>query len=117
MGWPVPAETSELPAFAVRLREAREMAGLTQRELSRRMRMDEGGASPRISQYETGVHHPQAETARRLAEELGVPLAYLYADSDKLARAILAFSRLSEEEQDYALRLLGSNEPPKANAT
>lgn len=78
-------------------------AGITQRELGRRVGMEADGASARISQYETGIHQPYFPTAERIAKELGVPVAYLYADSERLARLILVFSALDAVEQERVL--------------
>jgi transcriptional regulator with XRE-family HTH domain len=102
--------TGEIPILAVRLREARERLGITQIELGRRVGMDEGVASPRINQYENGVHVPHHTTAARIARELGVPLAYLYADDDQLARWILAWTRMSAAERRRLLKELESKE-------
>ena len=96
----------ELPIIAKRLREARERLGIPQVELGRRVGMDLGVASPRINQYENGVHVPHHATAARIARELGVPTAYLYAEDDQLARWILAWTRLSAAERRRLLREL-----------
>ncbi|WP_394539485.1 hypothetical protein PRJ39_02480 [Lysobacter enzymogenes] len=42
-------------------------------------------------------------TARRTAQSLGVPLAFLYADTDVLAEAILTLGLLSKSEQRKAV--------------
>ena len=47
-------------------------------------------------------------TIARLANALSVPVAYLFADDDRLARMILAFEQLPAIEKD---RLLRSMEP------
>jgi transcriptional regulator with XRE-family HTH domain len=96
----------EIPVIAVRLREARERLGITQIELGRRVGMDLGVASPRINQYEKGVHVPHHTTAARIARELGVPLAYLYAEDDQLARWILAWAQMSAAERRRRLKEL-----------
>ncbi|GGZ57153.1 transcriptional regulator [Lysobacter xinjiangensis] len=100
----MPVEVRDLPVFARRLRFLRERAGLTQRELGRRIGMQENAASPRINQYESGTHVPRLETAQALAKELKVPVAYLFADGERLARMILAYSQLSAAEQEAILR-------------
>lgn len=68
--------------------------------------MDLAVASPRINQYENGVHVPHHMTAARIARELKVPLAYLYAEDDQLARWILAWTRLSGAEKRRRLKEL-----------
>lgn len=43
------------------------------------------------------------ETAAQLADQLDVPLAYLFAESDLLADMILAFSNLTQADQKRML--------------
>jgi len=78
-----------------RLREARERAGISQKQLGIKAGIDPGVASARINQYEKGKHLPHLVTAKQLAKVLGVPAPYLYADDDDLAAWILAFGRVS----------------------
>lgn len=99
--------------FCGRLRAAREAAQLSQRELGILAGLDEFVASTRINRYEMGVHKPDLDVADRIADVLEVPLAYLFADDDRLARAILAFSKLSKKEQDAWLRELEQKHPVK----
>lgn len=82
--------------FGKRLREARERIGLPQDKLGVLIGLDEGTASARISRYETGVHEPGFETAKRIAQILEIPVAYLYCPEDDLARIILAWQGLSK---------------------
>lgn len=102
----MPVDVRELPVFARRLRQARERAGISQRELSRRMSLDPDKSGPRMSQYESGVHMPHLETIEALAKHLDVPVAFLFADSDRLAQMILTFSKLSVANQERLLRAL-----------
>ena len=85
--------------FAQRLKEARLAAGLSQRELGRRIGLPEDVVSSRVTRYERGSSEPDFATALKLANELGVPLAYLLADTELLAEIILAVSQLSAPEQ------------------
>jgi len=75
----------------VRLRQLREMRGLSQKELGILAGIDPSAASPRINQYERGKHAPNFSVAARLAEVLGAPAAFLYAEEDALANLILSF--------------------------
>ena len=77
--------------FPRRLRARREIVGLSQAELGIRSGMDPGVSSARINQYERGRHAPKFETATKIAQVLGVPVAYLYCGDDALAEWILAF--------------------------
>lgn len=51
--------------------------------------LDESSSSARISRYETGKHEAPYATAQKLAKALGIPVAYLYCDDDRLAELIL----------------------------
>jgi transcriptional regulator with XRE-family HTH domain len=101
----------EVPAdatiFGRRLRQVRKWAGLPQDRLGVASGLDETTSSARISRYETGVHEPPIATARLLAAELGVPLAFLYCDDDDLALALLNLAEMSCTERRRLQRQLG----------
>jgi transcriptional regulator with XRE-family HTH domain len=89
--------------FGRRLKQVRLQAGLSQKEVGMKADLDQFVASARINRYEQGVHTPDFSTAKRLAKVLNVPVAYFYADSERLARLIKAFDRLSSADQDTLL--------------
>lgn len=99
-------EREESTVLGRRLRQARKWAGLPQDRLGVAIGLDETTSSARISRYETGVHEPPIATARLLALELGVPLAFLYCDDDDLAAALLNLASLSATERRRLLRQL-----------
>lgn len=74
-------------------------AGLSQRELGRRIGLPEEVVSSRVTRYERGTSEPDFDTAEKLARELGVPLSYLVADNELLADIILSVSKLPLAEQ------------------
>ncbi len=76
--------------FAERLKAARAKAGLSQKQLGIKAGIDEFAASARMNQYERGKHLPDLDTAKRLADALEVPMAYLYCPEDELAELLLA---------------------------
>jgi len=90
---------AQMSIVARRLRQARERAGISQRELGIRAGIDPFAASARINQYERGKHVPDIWTAERLAKVLGVPAAYLYAQDNPLAAWILAFGQISPTQR------------------
>jgi transcriptional regulator with XRE-family HTH domain len=55
----------------------------------------------RINRYEKAVHDADLATARRIAETLGVPLAFLYAETK--GAAVLTRGDLSKPEQRKAV--------------
>lgn len=85
------AEKGALPVYSRRLREAREARSISQRKLGIEAGLDEFVASTRVNRYETGVHQPDLQTLQRLAEVLGLPTAYFYAEDDDLAQLISEF--------------------------
>ncbi|KXF79929.1 helix-turn-helix domain-containing protein [Enterovibrio coralii] len=89
--------------FPIRLRAARKVAGMTQQQLGINLGMDPNTASARLNQYEKGKHAPDYQTAKRLADELGVPVAYLYCDNDLLASLLLALGKLPPNKQQELL--------------
>ncbi|CAD7713603.1 hypothetical protein LMG31884_06920 [Xanthomonas hydrangeae] len=79
--------------YSRRLREARQVYGLSQRNLGIKAGLDDFVASTRVNRYETGVHQPDLQTIQRLANALEVPVAYFYAEEDDLAQMILEYQR------------------------
>lgn len=77
---------------------------MTQAELGTRAGLDLTVASPRINQYEKGVHEPQHATAMRLARVLGIPVAFLYCDDDQLAELLLLWSNMTPTERNKLLK-------------
>jgi len=94
--------------FQRRLEQARTECQLSQKQLGIQAGLDPSVASTRINRYELGVHEPDMATVQRLAETLSVPTAYLFADDERLARMILAFSKLSVADKDQLLKAAGS---------
>ncbi|WP_310164035.1 helix-turn-helix transcriptional regulator [Herbaspirillum sp. 1173] len=84
--------------FPRRLKSARQAAGLTQFGLGVSAGIDEYSASPRINQYERGVHIPDQGTSLRLAKALNVPLSYLFEPNEQLAEFILLAARLTKDD-------------------
>ena len=85
--------------IARRLKQARLLADLSQKELGIAAGIDEFSASPRINQYERGKHKPDFLTATRLADVLRVPTPFLYAQEDDIAEIIILFGELSVRER------------------
>lgn len=90
-------------SFPSRLKQARQAAGLSQKQLGIQAGIDEFAASARMNRYELGVHQPDFDTADRLAKVLRVPLAYFFADDDRVADLILMFTQLPKRKQDALL--------------
>lgn len=100
----MPRRTDIRLVFQRRLKQARGLRQLSQKELGIQAGLDPFVASTRINRYELGVHEPDMATIERLATALSVPTAYLFAEDDRLARLILAFDRLSIAEKERLLK-------------
>ena len=86
---------------------ARTSRGYSQEKLGVLIGLDEETASTRISRYESGIHEPAIDTAKRLAAALGVPMAYLYCEEDDLAQLLVLASNLKNKDlQDLNRQLL-----------
>jgi len=88
-----------ISTFTKRLKQARDQAGLSQKQLGIEAGIDQFSASARMNQYERGTHHPDQTTIARLCEVLKVPVAYLYCDDDDLAQVIASYPTLSKKNR------------------
>lgn len=52
-----------------------------------------------MNHYEKGRHAPDYEVLKKIAEELDVPVAYFFCDSDVTAELVCLISHLDEEKQ------------------
>jgi len=81
-------KTNDGSPFPRRLKEARLAKGLSQKKLGILAGMDQFAASPRMNQYEKGVHSPDFQTVRALAKVLEVPTAFFYCEEDTCKKSI-----------------------------
>lgn len=109
--------TAKHPVFARRLAQARERAGLSQTQLGVLAGLDPAVASPRINQYERGKHEPQLKTAKQLAEVLGIPPAFLYAEDDLLAELLLQWNDLTLSQKKDLLKQVEAAKASQAKRT
>ncbi len=93
---------NSLGIVALRMREAREAAGLSQRQLGIVAGLDISVASPRINQYEQGRHMPNLQMLERLGQILDRPLPWFYAQDNDLADLILDWHRTSPTKRRRA---------------
>ncbi|EGR3959093.1 XRE family transcriptional regulator [Vibrio cholerae] len=90
----------------IRLKEARQKAKLSQKELGVRIGMDESSASPRMNQYEKGKHTPDVRTLKLIADELKVPLNYFFCEDPESAELSIAIATLSTEKRRLLLKFI-----------
>lgn len=102
--------------FAKRLKAARALRGLSQRALGGLVGGDKDKGAVLINRYEREVNRADMETASKIARELDVPLAYLFAETDDQAELLLAFAKLSKAERAKVLtdvQHMASTKPEK----
>lgn len=88
-----------------RMRARREALQWSQEKVGVQIGIDESSSRARISRYELGTHEPPVKTARRIAEVLGVPLAYLYCEDDETANLLLALWMLEPAARKEAVSM------------
>ncbi len=86
-------KTNDGSPFPKRLKEARRIKELSQKQLGILAGMDEFSASARMNQYEKGVHSPDFKTVKALASVLEVPTAFLFCEEDDLAELIASYKK------------------------
>ncbi|CAD5276185.1 Helix-turn-helix domain protein [Alteromonas sp. 38] len=97
------ASTNPIPS---RLKSARVSQGISQRELGIRIGLDESSASSRMNHYEKGRHVPDIQTLKKIADELEVPLAYFFCESELSAELSCLIEKLSDEEKSNLINSL-----------
>lgn len=95
---------SEPNIFKKRLREIRTKLGLSQKALGIQIGIDPFSASPRMNQYERGKHLPDLLTIGNLANEVGVPMAYFFAEDDELAELLELWGRLEASDRTVLVK-------------
>jgi transcriptional regulator with XRE-family HTH domain len=73
--------------------------GISQKQLGFQLGMEPGTASARMNHYEKGKHTPDYATLKAMADELGVPVAYFFCESESTAELLCLLEKMSEEEK------------------
>lgn len=90
----------------LRLKQARKIVGISQKELGIRIGMDESSASGRMNHYEKGRHVPDVETLRKISVVLHVPLNYFFCENDLSAELACLISQLGESDKQVLIAKL-----------
>lgn len=101
---PVSTRNRTRGPVARRLREARERKGLSQRQLGILAGLDPFVASPRVNQYERGVHEPSYGTLELFAPLLDVPTSYFFVEDDELADLVRLYAGSTATQRKKILR-------------
>jgi len=83
----------------LRLKQARIAKGISQKQLGIQLGMEVGTASARMNQYEKGKHTPDYQTLKAIADELDVPVAYFFCESESTAKLLCLLQKMTEEEK------------------
>lgn len=79
---------------------------MTQKELGIRIGMDQSSASSRMNHYEKDRHTPDIQTLQRMADELKVPLNYLFCDSAESAELACLIDKLPTKQKKLLIEQL-----------
>ena len=92
--------TQPRAVFSARLKQARALVGIdSQRALGVMLGLDKKLASSRINRYETQARGIDLDGLAKLADALGVPMAFLVAEDPATAQIIFELSKMSPAER------------------
>jgi transcriptional regulator with XRE-family HTH domain len=94
-----------------RLKQARTAKGISQKQLGIQLGMEPGTASARMNHYEKGKHTPDYTTLKAMADELGVPVAYFFCESESTAELLCLLENMSEEEKIDLVKKVKMDKP------
>ncbi|NRD72156.1 helix-turn-helix transcriptional regulator [Shewanella sp. VB17] len=94
-----------------RLKQARTAKGISQKQLGIQLGMEVGSASARMNQYEKGKHTPDYATLKAMADELGVPVAYFFCESQSTAELLCLLDKMSDEDKEDLLEQITKLSP------
>lgn len=109
--WVENYEQVSITPIPKRIREARSVIGISQRQLGVNIGLELTVASSRMNQYEQGKRVPDFGTLELIAEALDVPVAYFFCKDDKMAELVKLFDHLSDEDKDALLTKLKGQLP------
>lgn len=89
----------QINPLPLRLKQARTALGISQKQLGIQLGMEPGTASARMNHYEKGKHTPDYATLKAMADELGVPVAYFFCESESTAELLCLLEKMTEEEK------------------
>ena len=93
--------------FAKRLREERERAGISQRDLGLCLTDDSLSAVNTIHRYEKQIRFPRDfRVVEKLAARLGVPVPLFFTEDDGLAEMLRVWGQLGADGQKQAVEYL-----------
>lgn len=93
----------QINPLPLRLKQARKAMGISQKQLGIQLGMEPGTASARMNHYEKGKHTPDYATLKAMADELGVPVAYFFCESESTAELLCLLEKMTEEEKNILL--------------
>ena len=92
-------KTEDQSPLPKRLKEARKITGISQKELGIQAGVDEFSASSRVNHYEKGNHSPSFVMAKRFSEVLNIPTSFLYEENDEIAAMLMLYHNLSDADR------------------
>ncbi|WP_156669207.1 helix-turn-helix domain-containing protein [Shewanella sp. UCD-FRSSP16_17] len=94
----------QINPLPLRLKQARKAMGISQKQLGILLGMEPGTASARMNHYEKGKHTPDYTTLKAMADELGVPVAYFFCESESTAELLCLLEKMTEKERELLVK-------------
>ena len=96
----------QINPLPLRLKQARTALGISQKQLGIQLGMEPGTASARMNHYEKGKHTPDYATLKAMADELGVPVAYFFCESESTAELLCLLEKMTDEQKNILIEQL-----------
>lgn len=64
-----------------------------------------------MNHYEKGRHTPDIDTLKRMADELGVPINYIFCENEATAELARLIANMSEQQQVELIAILKKKQP------
>ena len=89
-----------------RLKEARQLAELSQEQLGLLAGLEVESASARMNRYERGTRVPDVALLAKIGAVLNLPVMYFYAVTDDEAKLLTAYHRMPPDDRAKVLDLV-----------
>jgi len=87
-----------------RIKEARLIVGISQKQLGMAAGIKKLSASADINQYENGKCIPSFLILKKIAKTISVPVAYFYAEDNMLAKFLFLYGKINKKSRKQILQ-------------
>lgn len=87
-----------------RIKEARLIVGISQEQLGLAAGIKKLSANADINQYENGKCIPSFLILKKIAKTISVPVAYFYAEDNRLAKFLFLYGKINKNSRKQILQ-------------